>query len=98
MTSRAPTFNDLEKVSRASYISEVMPYVRTELEAMISSVQAQVFAKMRDGKYTMQDGDNAWREIYAYDRLLRRLETTVRIGQHVGGQVAEHMKIGDTNG
>ncbi len=92
-----PNMQELEKIEHASYISGIMPQVRLELNAMIRVAQTRVFTAMREGTYTAEFGDNTWREIYAYDRLLKRLDTTVRVGQHVGGKVASNMTIGDPN-
>jgi len=86
---------DLEKVHSGSYISSVMPFVRIEIEGMMSTVRTRVFTAIRDGSYTPELGDMAWREIYGYHRLIKRLETTVKVGQHVGERVTEHMIIGD---
>ncbi len=89
---------DLENVSASSHISSILPFVETELEGMMRAVQVQVFAAIRKGTYTAEIGDNAWREMYGYYRLMKRLNTTARIGQHVGEKIANTMTIGETHG
>ena len=64
---------------------------------MMHAVKVSVFAAIRKGNYTAELGDNAWREMYGYYRLMKRLGTTVRIGQHVGEKIADTMKIGEAN-
>ena len=86
---------DLEKVGAGSHIASILPFVETELEGMMRAVQIQVFASIRKGEYTAERGDNAWREMYGYYRLMKRLATTARIGQHVGEKIADTMTIGD---
>ena len=89
---------DLVKVDASSHIASILPFVETELDGMMRAVQVQVFAAIRKGEYTAEMGDNAWREMYGYYRLMKRLETTVRIGQHVGEKIANQMTIGETHG
>ncbi len=88
---------DLEKVGAGSHIASILPFVETELDGMMRTVQMQVFAALRRGDYTPEMGDNAWREMYGYYRLMRRLGTTARIGQHVGEKIANQMTIGETH-
>ena len=90
-----PDPDDLEKVDAGSHIASILPFVETELDGMMHTVQVQVFAAIRKGTYTAEMGDNAWREMYGYYRLMKRLGTTARIGQHVGEKIADTMKIGD---
>ncbi len=90
-----PDPSDLAKVGASSHISSVLPFVETELEGMMHSVQVQVFAAIRTGTYTAEMGDHAWREMYSYYRLMKRLATTVRVGQHVGEKIANQLTIGE---
>ena len=89
---------DLVKVDASSHIASILPFVETELDGMMRAVQVQVFAAIRKGTYTAEVGDNAWREMYGYYRLMKRLGTTVRIGQHVGEKIADTLTIGETHG
>ncbi len=89
---------DLVKVDASSHIASILPFVETELDGMMRTVQVHVFAAIRKGTYTAEVGDNAWREMYGYYRLMRRLGTTARIGQHVGEKISEAMTIGETHG
>ena len=89
---------DLEKVNAGSHISSILPFVEAELEGMMNTVKVQVFAAIKKGTYTAEVGDNAWREMYGYYRLMRRLSTTVRVGQHVGEKIATTMTIGEKHG
>ncbi len=89
---------DLVKVDASSHIASILPFVETELDGMMRAVQVQVFAAIRKGTYTAETGDNAWREMYGYYRLMKRLGTTVRIGQHVGEKIADTLTIGETHG
>jgi hypothetical protein len=90
-----PKPEELEKVGTASYISGVLPYIREEIEAMSGVVRSRIFMAIRDGTFTPAMAESAWREVYGYSRLLKRMETHIRVGQHVGGQVATHMEIGE---
>ncbi len=90
-----PDPSDLEKVDASSHISSILPFVKTELDGMMHTVQVRVFTAIRKGTYTAEMGDNAWREIYGYHRLMKRLETTVQVGQHVGEKIAAEMTIGE---
>ncbi len=88
---------DLVKVDASSHISSILPFVETEIDGMMHTVQVQVFSAIRKGTYTVEMGDIAWREMYGYYRLMKRLNTTARIGQHVGEKIANTMKIGETH-
>ena len=90
-----PDPDDLAKVSAGSHISSILPFVEVELEGMMNAVKVKVFASIKKGTCTAEAGDDAWREMYSYYRLMRRLSTTVRVGQHVGEKIAETMTIGD---
>ncbi len=94
MMKTDPTPEDLEKVHSGSYIASVLPFVKDEIVGMMGTVQNKVFAAIRDGSYTPEIGDSAWREAYGYYRLMKRLESKVKVGQHVGEKVAKHMKLG----
>ncbi len=88
---------DLEKVSASSHITSILPFVETEIDGMMHAVQVQVFAAIRKGTYAAEMGDNAWREMYGYYRLMKRLGTTAKIGQHVGEKITDQMTIGETH-
>lgn len=92
-----PRPSELEKMREGSYIAEVLPYINDEIEGMIKVTRTRIFASITDGTYTIEKGDSAWRELYAYYRLIKRLETKIRVGRHVGGKVSESMTIGDSN-
>jgi hypothetical protein len=92
-----PSPEELEKISTGSYISGVLPYIRQEIEAMTAAVRSRIFMAIRDGTFTPEMAEGAWREVYGYSRLVKRLETHIRVGQQVGGRVADHMTIGDFN-
>ncbi len=93
-----PQPEELDKISEGSYIAGVMPYVRAEIEGMIKTTRTRIFTAITSGSYTIEQGDSAWRELYAYHRLLKRLETKVRMGQYAGGKVAKDMTIGGNDG
>jgi hypothetical protein len=50
---------------------------------------------IREGEFTPEMAESAWREVYGYSRLLKRLEAHVRVGQHIGEQNADKLAIGD---
>lgn len=93
-----PSPDELEKISTGSYISGVLPYIRQEINAMSAAVRARIFMAIRDGTFTAEMAESAWREVYGYSRLVKRLETHIRVGQQVGGRVADQMEIGDFDG
>lgn len=89
---------DLDRINNAAYISGALPYIRAEIESMVKSVQTRVFAAMRDDTYSPELADGAWRELHAYARLIKRLESSVRIGQSTGDQLKDEMTGADPNG
>lgn len=56
-------------------LNSLLPLLEGDISKLMAAVQSRVFGALRDGSYTMDLGDNAWREIYAYHQLFRHYKT-----------------------
>lgn len=92
MYASGPTPDQLDKISSGAHIASVLPFVQAEIEGMMDAVRARVFAALNDGTFDANMAEAAWREIHGYHRLLKRLETRVKVGNSVGQRVAKQLE------
>lgn len=78
---------DIENLAGAHLLS-LLPEVALEVEAMTKQVQSTVFKAISDKSFTPEQAYNAWMEVYAVERLGRRLNTRGRLAQGAGKSMA----------
>lgn len=57
----------------------LLPLLESDIQSLMAGVQTRVFSAMRNGSYTPELGDSAWREQYAYHQLLRHYRTRAKL-------------------
>lgn len=84
-----PTPEELALFADGAKIRNLMPYISREVAAMKKAVETRVYTAIAQGTFTPEHAHTAWLELNAYDRLLKRLETHVKIGLDAGTKLGE---------
>lgn len=90
-----PTPDQLKEISNSAKFSAFLPYLREEIDRLKKNVEARVFAALRNDTFSPVMADSAWREIYAFDRLLKSFETRVTMAEAAGHRLAQDLTHGE---
>jgi hypothetical protein len=83
---------DLGSMAEGAKIAGLLPYLNSELEKMQLTVLTRVFGMVGQQTLTPELAYAAFLELYAYNRLRKRFDTTVRIGQSAGARIKQGME------
>ena len=75
---------DIGKAQAGARIAGMLPYLAKELGGMEAAVVARVFQDLETGVLTPEKAIQAWIEVRQLRKLLKRLETHIKIGQTAG--------------
>lgn len=90
-----PSPDQLLEISNSAKFSAFMPYLQDEISRLKKSVEARVFAAIRNDTFTPAMAESTWRELYAFDRLLKSFETRVTMAEAAGHRVAHVLTQGE---
>lgn len=95
-----PTPEELKLVSDGAAYALVLPQITEDIGRMIKAVQNQVFTAILHKNLTPEMAYQAWMEVYSHNKLLKSMETRVKVGTSTADDIAPHMNItiGDDNG
>lgn len=91
-----PEPEQLRAVSDGAAYGLVLPQIRQDIEKMIRAIQNQMFTAIRNKTLTPEVAYSAWMEVYAADKLLKNMETRVKVGLSTAEDIAPFMKIPTT--
>lgn len=87
--------SDLLAIKAGAEIMEAMPYVQTEIEGMIKTVQTRAYTAIRKGTMTPDVAIDLWMEANAYDQLLKKLTTRVTVAHSMADKHQQTINEGD---
>lgn len=95
-----PDPSQLRAVSDGAAYGLVLPQIRADIETMKRGVQNQIFTAIRNKTLTPEVAYSAWMEVYSADKLLKNMETRVKVGASTAEDIAPFMKLttGEPNG
>ena len=88
-----PKPHELRAVSEGAAYKLAMPQIREDIDQMNRAVKNRIFTKIRDLSLTPEVAYAAWLELYSNEKLLKNMETRVRVGESTGEEIAPLMKI-----
>lgn len=94
MVISGPSPEDLRLMSNGAKMASALPYIESEIGRMVSLTKTQALKHLADNTLTPEMALSAWREIASYERLLKRLQTHVKVGISAADRV-DPQPIGD---
>lgn len=70
----------LIRARAGAILSNTMPYIEDELAKMAHALDHRMFAAAGSGELTPEMALAGWMERYAYQKLLKHFQTSVRLG------------------
>lgn len=83
--------SDLSKVTEGAYLASLLPYLEGEVERQENLIIRRVIGMHEKGELTPDGALSAWMELIALRKLLKGLDTRVRVGQSAAERVAPEM-------
>jgi hypothetical protein len=95
MEKADPTPEQMSTIRRGAEMSNMLPYISSEIEGMMKSVQNKVFVAIANGTLTPEMAVSTWHEMAAYRNLLKRYETHVRVGTSLADKHITSLTLGE---
>lgn len=90
-----PTPKEMSEIATGARMANILPDIRREIEDSMNQTRTRVFTQIRDGSFTPELAEAAWREVHAAHMLLKKFETRVSLGIDAATRHTTSFKIGE---
>lgn len=84
--------DQLGAVQDAVRLMGFLPYLQKEVDGMAKAVENRVFTSITQGTFSPDQAYQAWLEVHAMKRMVKRLETQVKVGQSQGAKATPYLE------
>lgn len=84
---------DLASAFATPRLQAALPELQQDIEKLKQGIDQQAYALLRTGTLTAEQALAFWQQRFAYENLLKRMTTRVRVAQAAGERVAEQLNM-----
>ena len=88
-----PQPSQMRAVSDGAAYGLVLPQIREDFAQMVRAIQNQIFTMIRTKTLTPEIAYQAWMEVYSHEKLLKNMETRVKVGASTAEEITPFMNL-----